>query len=76
MSAANADDWIADIIAGLAPLVTASEAATALRTSTRTLRRMVVDGRIGALRAKEAGSSRVLIPRCEIESYLRGRVAP
>jgi len=68
----SAADWIADTVAGLAPLTTASEAAAALRTSPRNLRRMIVDGRIHAVRAKDAGSSRVLIPRASIESYLRG----
>lgn len=67
-------DWIADVIAGLAPLCTASEAANALRTSPRNLRRLIVMGRIGALREKQTGSSRVLIPRAEIERYLRSLI--
>jgi excisionase family DNA binding protein len=69
-------DWIADTVASLAPLTTASEAAAALRTSPRNLRRMIADGRICAVRAKETGSSRVLIARVEIARYLRGLETP
>jgi len=70
----NTADWIADVVAGLAPLCTASEAANALRMSPRNLRRLIVQGRIGALREKTTGSSRVLIPRVEIERYLRSLI--
>lgn len=66
------DDWIADAVAGLAILATASEAATALRTSQRNLRRMIADGRIRAVRQRATGSSRTLISRAEIVRYLRG----
>ncbi|MES1186900.1 MAG: helix-turn-helix domain-containing protein [Myxococcales bacterium] len=59
-------DWIAETVADLPPLATAAEAAKALRTSPRNLRRHVAAGRLKALRAEEAGSSRVLIPRAEI----------
>lgn len=65
-------DWIADTVSQLQPLTTTKEAAAALRTSPRNLRRMIVDGRINAVRAQDAGSSRVLIPRTEIGRYLRG----
>jgi excisionase family DNA binding protein len=64
-------DWIADAVGALKPLATVNEACDVLRTSSRNLRRMIATGRLKALRARESGSSRVLIPRVEIESYLR-----
>lgn len=66
-----APDWVCDVVASLQPLVTVAEAARALRMSERNLRRLIVAGRIVRLRARESGSSRVLIPRREIERYLR-----
>ena len=36
---------------------------------------MIAVGRLKALRARESGSSRVLIPRVEIERYLRSLAA-
>ncbi len=67
-------DTIAEIEASLPLLATADEAAKVLRTSGRNLRRMIVAGRITALRACEGGSSRVLIPRAEIGRYMRSMV--
>jgi excisionase family DNA binding protein len=64
-------DWISDVIGQLRPMTTAAEASTALRTSPRNLRRMIADGRLRAVRSRESGSSRVLVPRVEIERYLR-----
>lgn len=72
-------DWIAETVAGLPPLVTAKEASTVLRTTTRNLRRHIAAGRIVAIRAEESGSSRVLFPRAEIARFLRacaGEVRP
>lgn len=69
-------DWISEATKDLPAITTAAEAAKVLRTSPRNLRRMVVDGRIQAIRERESGSSRVLVPRASIESYLRGLVAP
>ncbi len=63
--------WIDEALAGLPPLLTAAEATTVLRTSRRNLHRLVMAGRIQALRATESGSSRVLIPRAALEKYLR-----
>jgi hypothetical protein len=62
-------DWISETVAHLPALATASEASAVLRTSTRNLRRHI--GRIRAFRAEETGSSRVLIPRAELERFLR-----
>lgn len=67
-----AKDWIAEAVAELKPLVTGAEAADALRVSRRTLARYVATGRLRALRADDAGSSRVLIPRSEVARFLRG----
>lgn len=64
-------DWISETVADLPPLTTAAEAAKALRTSPRNLRRHVAAGRLKSLRAEESGSSRVLIPRSEIVRFLR-----
>lgn len=64
-------DWIADAVASLHPLATLFEAAATLRMCTRSVRRMVATGRLKAIRSRESGSSRVLIPRVEIERYLR-----
>ena len=69
-------DTITEIENSLPVLATANEAAKVLRTSGRNIRRMIVAGRITALRAQESGSSRVLIPRAEIGRYLRGLVCP
>lgn len=65
-----ADTWISDVVATLPALATVPEACSALRTSPRNLRRMIADGRLRALRATETGSSRVLIPRREVERFL------
>lgn len=64
-------DSISEIENSLPALATANEAAKVLRMSGRNLRRMIVAGRISALRARESGSSRVLVPRAEIGRYLR-----
>lgn len=69
-------DSINEIEASLPALATANEAARALRMSGRNLRRLIVAGRITALRAQESGSSRVLIPRAEVGRYLRSLVQP
>jgi excisionase family DNA binding protein len=57
--------------ATLKPLATVAETCGVLRTSSRNLRRMIATGRLKAIRARERGSSRVLVPRVEIENYLR-----
>ena len=64
-------DWISEVVSQLRPMATAVEAANALRTSPRNLRRMIADGRLSAVRQRESGSSRVLVPRKSIEQYLR-----
>lgn len=69
-------DCITEIENSLPALATADEAAKALRMSGRNLRRLVVAGRITALRAKESSTSRVLIPRAEVGRYLRSLVSP
>jgi excisionase family DNA binding protein len=63
--------WIADAVAGLQPLATAAETCAVLRTSSRNLRRMIAAGRIKAIKTRETGPSRVLVPRVEIERFLR-----
>jgi excisionase family DNA binding protein len=64
-------DWVGEALSGLPPMVTTSEATTLLRTSRRNLYRLVARGRLHAVRAAEAGSSPLLIPRSSLERYLR-----
>lgn len=64
-------DWISDVVAKLPPILTAAEACNVLRTSRRNLSRLVASGRIHALRPSEGGSSKLLVPRASVESYLR-----
>jgi excisionase family DNA binding protein len=48
------------------------EAATILRTSTRTVDRLIACKRLRAWRGADAGSSRVLIPRRAVAELLAG----
>jgi excisionase family DNA binding protein len=65
-------DWISDALAAVPAIVTADEAMSVLRMSRRNFYRLTSRGVIRAHRAREAGSSRLLIPRSELERYLRG----
>lgn len=47
------------------------EVATALRTSKRTVRRLIASGRLRVARLEIGGSSRVLIPRAELERIVQ-----
>jgi len=69
-------DWIAEALAPLPAICTANEAATVLRTTPRNLRRMISLGRLTGFHGAEGGSSRLMVPRASIESYLRGLVSP
>jgi len=51
----------------LPSLCTLREAARALRTSPKTVGRLIATGRLRAARLALGGSSRVLIPRVELE---------
>ncbi len=64
-------DWITEAVSSLPVLSTAKETADTLRMSQRQLRRLIVAERIPAIRGREGGSSRVLVPRASIEKYLR-----
>jgi excisionase family DNA binding protein len=48
-------------------LATLPEAAHALRTSTRTMRRLISMGRLQVVKLRIGGSARVLVPRVELE---------
>jgi len=61
---------IAEVVAGLEPLVTMSELSKALRRSTRQLRRDVGEGRLFALRTATRGSGRLLFPKAEVIRFL------
>ena len=67
----SVDALVAQAVAALPPLCTLSETATALRQSTRTIKRMIADRRLMAARLHNEGSAKVLIPRAEIERLLR-----
>jgi excisionase family DNA binding protein len=54
-------------------LLTATEAATALRTSRRNLNRWIASGRLRAVKGGVGGSSRVLVPRAAIVEFLAVR---
>jgi excisionase family DNA binding protein len=69
--AAAAPAWVTDATAHLPPLLRINEVGAALRTHVRTVRRLIAAGRIRALRSREAGSSRVLVPRAEVARYLQ-----
>jgi excisionase family DNA binding protein len=65
-------DWVRDVVAKLPPLATISETADTLRMSRRTVSRLLVQGRLNAVRTGVGGgSSRVLIARAEIACFLR-----
>lgn len=51
-------------------LLTAAEAATALRTSRRNLNRWIASGRLRAVKGGVGGSSRVLVPRAAVVEFL------
>lgn len=67
---ASRPDWIAHAIEGLPALMTAHEAAAALRCSRRTLGRLAATGQLQARRAAHGGSSRLLVPREALAEYL------
>lgn len=66
------DDWVTIALEGLKPIVTVQEAIEVLRTSRRNFYRLVSSGKVHAVKAAEAGSGRLLIPRKSLERYLRG----
>jgi excisionase family DNA binding protein len=61
---------VADACSGLPPLMLLREVTAFLRIHERTARRLIAQGRIKALRSREAGSSRVLVARAEVARYL------
>ena len=54
----------------LPSLCTIDEAAKALRSSTRTIRRLLASGRLRAAKLNLGGSARVLVPRIELERLI------
>src|SRR5260221_5305576 len=64
-------DWISETIAGQPPIMTLAEASILLRMHERSIRRLVSLGRMTAIKNADRGSSRVRIPRAEVERYLR-----
>ena len=71
-SVSKSTDWVTELVAGLPPLLTLKEVMSTLRVGDRTARRMIADVRLRALREVESGSSRIRVPRAEIERHLRG----
>lgn len=64
-------DWISETIVALPPILTLKEASTLLRMHDRSVRKLVSVGRLNAIKNADGGSSRVRIPRAEVERYLR-----
>lgn len=62
--------WIDDLATTLPPMLSLSEVAELLRVHTRTLHRMLRDGRIRSIRHAPLPGARHLIPRGEIVRYL------
>lgn len=59
------------LVSGLPTLCTVTEAATALRTTSRNIKRWIARGSLAGLRVVPGeGSSRVLIPRDSIQALL------
>lgn len=58
-------------LAELPTLCTLAEAAKALRSSPRTVRRLLAAGRLRAAKLSLGGSARVLVPRVELERLVR-----
>jgi excisionase family DNA binding protein len=71
----SANLMIAQALAHLPPLCTVPEAAEALRTSPRNVKRWIASGRLLAARVVRSGGSRVLIPRSSIESLITNSMA-
>jgi len=69
-------EYIDDAIRDLPAICRLPEVARVTRFSERHLRRFIADGRLRTLRATEAGSSRVLVPRAAVGDLLRGLVRP
>lgn len=65
--------YLEDLRASLAPLLLVGEAAEAMRMHPRTLQKFIARGVIKAVRAQQAGSSRVLVPRSEVIRFLTER---
>jgi excisionase family DNA binding protein len=64
-------DWVAAATADLPPLCTVPEVSDLLRSSRRTIYRLIDGGHLDAVRARDAGSSAYLIPRTSVDAYLR-----
>lgn len=75
-ASAPSASWIDEAIRDLPPILTLAETAKALRMSVRHLRRVVDSGRLRTLRATEATTARVLVPRAEVGRYLADMVRP
>jgi excisionase family DNA binding protein len=65
-------DLIDQTLADLPRFLLVEETAKVLRVSRRTVARYIATGRIRVLKADDSGSCRVLVPRAELERYLRG----
>lgn len=63
-------EWIAEAIAPLPPIATAAEVCAVLRVSRAKVSRLVTTGELRAVRTRESGSARVLIPREAVAAYL------
>ena len=64
-------DWVAEAVAELPPMCRIAEVSGVVRLGPRQIKRLIAVGRIHAVRNVESGSSPLLVPRSEVERYLR-----
>jgi excisionase family DNA binding protein len=69
----NADErpaWVTEAVAELPAIARIEEVAGVIRMCPRTIRRLIASGQLTAIRGRESGAARVLIPRAEVARYL------
>jgi hypothetical protein len=70
-SPSPAPAWVTDAIAGLPPIARIEEVAGLIRMCPRQIRRLIKSGQLRAVRGRETGPARLLIPRVEVGRYLQ-----
>lgn len=69
--ATQGSHWINEALKDLPAILRVKEVQSVLRCTSRHVYRLVETGRIHAVRARDAGSSRVLVPKTSLADYLR-----
>ena len=62
--------WAIEAVSTLPAIAKIAEVSAAIRMCPRTIRRLVETGQLRAVKAREAGSARLLFPRTEVARYL------